>query len=145
MSHSTREARAAYRRQHYAANIEKYRQQDRDRKERYGGTCLTCGARTDGSNGPAAAPLYCYRCAPAAHSIWDRPSIISAIRLYAHRHGEPPTATAWNATMARERGLAERSSDYPGVNTVLKHFGTWNKAISAAGFEPRRVGQRRYR
>ena len=30
----------------------------------------------------------------------------------------------------------EYTLDYPGHNTFIRRFGSWNKAITAAGFEP---------
>lgn len=110
----------------------------RARKERYGGTCIECGARTDGSRGRDAAPERCWDCwvASETQTVWTQARIIEAIREYARLHGRPPAATAWLQPIPI-RG------DTPPVSRVQKAFGSWNAAIAAAGFEPVRPGVRR--
>lgn len=124
------------------------REKDRARKASYGRDCLGCGARTDGSNGRAKAPLYCKRCESERRRVWTAGAIVLAIQVYAHRYGQPPAALDWNTGQARDHGhpeIAERflaDGDYPQTNTVQRLFGSWNAAIAAAGFEPRPIGVR---
>lgn len=128
--------------------IERTREVTRLRKARYGKDCLDCGKRTDGSNGPAAAPDYCTRCWNARQVIWTREVIILAIQTFVARYGTPPTAEDWNSHQSRARGRADladrftRDGDYPATNVVQYHFDSWNAAIEAAGYEPRPVGHR---
>ncbi len=75
--------------------------------------CPSCGRRYSG-RGP----------------IWTEDRIIAAIREWEAEHGQPPTNREW--WFAGE--------DRPGRVTVMKRFGSWNKAIMAAGFVPRRQG-----
>lgn len=108
----------------------------RARRRRYQGTCETCGAATDGSNGRAKAPRFCREHTQTA--VWTRDKVIAAIRRFATTHGRPPTATDWHSRC---------ESGYPATSTVRRVFGSWADGIEAAGFPPPRVGvyQRRAR
>jgi transposase len=113
----------------------------RERKARYYGTCEECGAPTSYGDGGYAA--LCRSCTVDERTIWTQDAIVYAIQEFADEHGGiPPTASEWNFTLAKARGLAgpERDLRWPATQTVLKRFGTWNAAIAAAGFEPRRSG-----
>jgi hypothetical protein len=102
----------------------------RERRKCYQGTCETCGASTDGSNGRSAAPRFCAQCAPDAHRIWTREKLIATIRRFASEHGRPPHSSEWNGP---------RCSGYPSSFTVRYVFGSWANGIEAAGFaRPRR-------
>jgi hypothetical protein len=120
----------------------------RERRKRYQGRCGNCGKTTDGSNGRTGAPEYCTTCAPAVHRTWTDEAVLRAIRDFARRYGRPPAMTDWNTALARKIGLPERAERFyrdgcwPTANSVLARFGTWNTAIRAAGFTPRRVGER---
>lgn len=130
---------------------------DRVRKARYGGTCVDCGARTNGSHGAAAAPK---RCSPCSHvrqhaeRFWTRERIVERIREWAQRFGAPPAAPDWEPALAwlklapeeAERRVArfERSggrSRWPNVLTVQNECGSWAAAIEAAGFPRPTVGE----
>jgi hypothetical protein len=82
---------------------------------------------------------------------WSREDILDAIQRWVKAFGEPPTATDWNPSDARRaarehsaktqdwlgRVVRFESGDYPWTGTVWKTFGSWNGAISEAGFTPR--------
>jgi hypothetical protein len=120
---------------------------DRCRKTQYRGVCIDCGAPTDGSNGPGKSSKRCMRCFRVWHldnfKIWDADRVIVAIQAWADEHGGvPPTAMAWNPSMARAKGrrdLADKfeaDQAWPLTSTVLRYCGSWNAAIRAAGFSP---------
>jgi hypothetical protein len=77
-----------------------------------------------------------------------RQGILDAIRAWAERFGEPPTAADWCVTHARKSPDSWRLTRYqttgpwPTTSNVQQRFGTWNAAIVAAGFAPY-VGRRR--
>jgi hypothetical protein len=62
---------------------------------------------------------------------WTRELIVYAIDLWARRHLRAPTAEQWSRAGA----------DHPSRQTVQRVFGTWNAAIAAAGYVPRRPGR----
>lgn len=62
---------------------------------------------------------------------WTRERIVAAIQAWAEKNGRPPAADEWRVT-----GLWE----HPSQGTVLAKFGTWNAAVTAAGFAPRQKG-----
>lgn len=143
------ERRRAWRREYEERNRERIRAQSRARKFRYGRPCLDCGLITDGSNGAEKAPLRCARCHTAARKVWTPEAIIMAIQTFAHRYGTHPGAEDWNTSQLRTRGMQDaierfyRDGDYPHSTSVQEAFGSWNAAIAAAGFAPRRVGQKK--
>ena len=55
--------------------------------------------------------------------------ILAELRASAERLGRSPTM--------REFAADTSASVHP--QTVIEHFGTWNAAVSEAGFEPRRA------
>lgn len=65
---------------------------------------------------------------------WDAPQIIAAIQRFVDKNGALPTANAWRS--------ARRT--HPCGYQVRHVFGSWNKAIEAAGFTPRAQGWRTY-
>lgn len=60
---------------------------------------------------------------------WNRDTILAAIRRWTATHGEPPRCRDWSAA----------GPDHPHAASVQEYFGTWNEAIVAAGFRPRRA------
>lgn len=123
---------------------------DKCRKRSYGGTCVECGAATNGHDGIGQAPDHCSPCANKARRIWTRETVIAAIQDFAKRYGRAPVATDFNPSHARLIGHADaalkeqrfREGGYPRQWTVHEVFGGWNVAIAAAGFEPRGPGDR---
>src|SRR5918911_1016118 len=92
--------------------------------------------------------------AKARRVVWDRDSIIEAIREWVATYGEPPRAADWNPSSAKwsgqlwrvERYRAGRAdgSPWPALNTAKRPFGgSLNAAIRAAGFEPAKPGPTR--
>jgi hypothetical protein len=106
----------------------------KERRTRYQGTCIDCGAATDGSNGQAKAPKRCLNCS-AAHmskhlTVWTEGRIIESIRSWADEHGSPPGAFDFF-----------KRPGYPAFSLVMRRFGSWNAAIEAAGYTPRKPGE----
>ena len=79
---------------------------------------------------------------------WTRELIIEKIREWEARYGEPPCSADWNPSLARWRAQdwrAERYHDgvWPSTNAAKRPFeGSFDAAVRAAGFEPRRPGPR---
>lgn len=83
---------------------------------------------------------------------WTEEEIIQKIKDWQAKYGEIPAATDWNPSdcrrsarisAARSQVWLERSERfsqgvYPWPGTVQKVFGSWNNAIRAAGFQPRK-------
>ena len=67
--------------------------------------------------------------------VWTHETILYALDLWARRHGRPPAAREWNRA----------GEDHPSRQTVQRVFGRWNRAIQAAGHQPRRPGELRDR
>lgn len=72
---------------------------------------------------------------------WSKEIVVEKIREWAELYGEPPTATEWNPGYAKAKGRPELvvtflADDWPHSSTVQRIWGSWNKAIAAAGFEP---------
>jgi len=61
-----------------------------------------------------------------------RAEVIAAIQKYHRLHGRTPAARDW----------LHGPSGWPYTASVQSLFGSWNAAIAAAGFIPRRVGER---
>ena len=77
---------------------------------------------------------------------WTEEQICGAIRAWNARYGTPPRAADWHPALARRLGqpdCAERfqQGDWPNLTTVLRKFGSWNAAVKAAGFAPRKAGR----
>jgi hypothetical protein len=80
--------------------------------------------------------------APAV-SRFTRDEIITAIRGWNDRYGEPPQVVDWDPSWARRRGedwRAERfeGGSWPTAAIVRRQFGNMSKALFAAGLRPRR-------
>ena len=77
---------------------------------------------------------------------WTRELIISKIREWNDRYGEPPSSADWNPSLARWRAQEWRAERYregvwPSTNAAKRPFGgSFDAAVRAAGFEPRRPG-----
>lgn len=61
---------------------------------------------------------------------WTEELIVAACREFHDKHGRIPKAGEWR----------DAAFDHPTAHSVQRRFGSWNKMIAAAGFEPRRAG-----
>jgi hypothetical protein len=73
-------------------------------------------------------------CCGFARGVWTAPLVVRAILDWNERYGRPPKAQEWRGASQPHR---------PTLTTVLDLFGTWNRAIAAAGLTPRKVGGNR--
>lgn len=64
---------------------------------------------------------------------WTAENVAYAFDLWHRRHLCTPTLSEWRTA----------GPDHPCANTVKKQFGSWNSAIAAAGFRPRKQGESR--
>jgi hypothetical protein len=62
--------------------------------------------------------------------VWSEPNIIYALNLWHAEHLRAPTANLW-----RKAG-----PNHPATGTVIKCFGSWNRALHAAGLRHRPRG-----
>src|SRR5690242_14471193 len=80
---------------------------------------------------------------------WTRELIITKIREWNDRYGEPPCSADWNPSLARWRAQEWRAERYregvwPSTNAVKRPFGgSFVAAVRAAGLEPHKPGPRR--
>lgn len=126
----------------------------RARKRRVYGHCADCGCRVyDG--GAVPNQRRCQECERRHKRETARERIISAMRDWESRYGSPPAANDWNLGQLRDLqkrfhsetiAIAEARHEewkWPHVSAVQSVFGSWNAAIAAAGFEPKKPGHRR--
>lgn len=108
----------------------------RRHKAKYAVECAGCGATTNPGE-PGKKSGYCSRCFSGhVTQKWTREAIVEAIQTWAEQHGRLPAAHEWTV-----RGTA--SKGFPSSTACQYVFGSWNAAIEAAGFEPRRTGRPR--
>lgn len=120
----------------------------RARRDRYRGRCRDCGAPTGVSRGRDKALERCRPCWDRYRTLWTREAIVERIQAWVELYGRTPTATDWNPGMAEAWGrpdIADRFRQdgcWPYTTTVQVRFGSWNDAIRAAGYTPRKPGGR---
>jgi Homing endonuclease associated repeat len=81
-----------------------------------------------------------------AGGAWTRERIVDALQDWAGLVGSPPRSYEWAPASARVLGResllsrlwAASHPRWPSTATVVRHFGTWNSALSAAGLPLRR-------
>lgn len=139
------------------------RSKERARKDSYRGTCEGCGARTDGSNGPASAPRLCLDCTVQRRRderYWRPETIIAAFQDFARVMGRGPAAVdkmianggapSLRRTLSLER-IAEADKAFalgvrlPQPGIVNREFGSWTAALRAAGLPPNSTGAHGHR
>lgn len=94
------------------------------RKSQYGSTCIDCGAPTDGSNGRERAPERCMECL-----TWTEEKVIEVLQAWAAEHGRSPRLADCRPGEPGYGVLPNTS----GRGCIRRHFGSWNKALAAAG------------
>jgi len=80
-------------------------------------------------------------------TIWTKEACIAALRECGAEDGRTPRATDFNTGQARRLGFLEAAArhkdrGWPSSSTIVQKFGSWREAIIAAGFEPRRSGEK---
>ena len=80
---------------------------------------------------------------------WTEAAVIAALREWAQRYGEAPTAIDWDRSTAYRHGgaakvarLVEHPTPVPSTSTVIARFRSWKAAIAAADLEPRSAARR---
>jgi hypothetical protein len=79
---------------------------------------------------------------PGRPHRWDRDSILSALRGWVAETGSPPRRQDWSGERADEAPPAQRKwmgehPRWPSSSCVAAHFGSWSKALQAAGLSAR--------
>lgn len=102
--------------------------------------CTQCG-------GPTSRPgtKTCRKC----WHKWSPELIVERIREWSETHGRPPSASDWNPSLLIARGDEGRARDFdrperghwPLTATVQTHFGSWSKALEAAGVKSNSAGR----
>jgi hypothetical protein len=64
---------------------------------------------------------------------WTPARIVDAIRLHVTERGEPPQRIDWSFATV----------EHPCHNTIYRFWASWDDAVRAAGFEPRRYANAR--
>lgn len=127
----------------------------RARKDSYAGVCVDCGGPTTGSEGRGPKrPRRCLDCrARYQHTDrhWVPEQIIATFLEFSEKVGRSPTVVDSHfrspsiaAAISPER-LAEAQDAWalvqlPSHGTVVREFGSWPKAVAAAGLEPAPTG-----
>lgn len=116
----------------------------RQRRQRYQGTCAGCGRPTSGSGGPRRAPERCRSCAGQRRRNWSEQRVLEAIRDWAELTGSPPMLADWSPAHAGagHEGAARYCSGrdrWPRASTVAARFGSLRAAVEAAGLRPPRA------
>lgn len=62
-----------------------------------------------------------------AGPTYDRETIVEALRDFELEHGQVPTRDAWDEAVPA-----------PSSRTIIRHLGSWNAALAAAGMTPNR-------
>jgi hypothetical protein len=65
-------------------------------------------------------------------ALWTKERIIDALQRWHAQHGRVPTSNEWGTHGSGRRWNPD--AEYPTVNPVLRQFGSWNAALSAAGY-----------
>jgi transposase len=110
--------------------------ENRRRKE----TCV-CGSKK------ASSSSQCVDCASRARKVWTADLIVERMKEFNSKYGRGPAATDFSPALARQRNEEVRArrfegdKRYPSTTTVVGMFGSWNKAMDAAGLEKNKRGR----
>jgi len=118
----------------------------------YSSTCVDCGGRVKYGGKPQ--PDRCSGCSRKMVHERAHRNYMEAFRDWYERYGEIPNAYDWifPAPSAVERISPERIKElerrhahrkWPYPSGIVEFYGSWNKAIEAAGFTPLEKGARR--
>ena len=125
-------------------------------KDRYRGTCGSCGTQTTGE-GPDRARPVCGHCNGLHSAKWDKPMIEAALRAWVAKYGAPAKSTDLSLSYARTQtgrdgGVRLRrlqagweQGRWPPRSVVEYHFGTIraaNRAALQATMSPRPDGSK---
>lgn len=109
----------------------------------YGGQCVDCGARTDGSNGRDAAPQRCKGCEEQRghdERYWTPERLIAEVQRFHAEYGRPPRQIDWfgnaKSQTCRRVDWVPLEGKWPAPPLAFREFGSWNAMIEAAGFRP---------
>lgn len=120
---------------------ERERVKARERKFKDGGICVDCGRPTSrGPKGPSRRCRPCERAMRTENRYWNRTRMIAAIQLWNEQYGKPPAVREWSTA---SKGPVEHPAHTTIWNGPSPVFKTWNEAIEAAGFTPRKIGKQR--
>lgn len=121
----------------------------RARRERYRGRCAFCGKPTSGAEGRSRAPTRCRdhpdldaQMKARGVNRWTRETVISELQRLGRELGRAPAVGDY----FQQHGRSSRPVVVEGMvgiyNAARCLFGSWNNALTAAGFEPRLKGHR---
>lgn len=73
---------------------------------------------------------------------WTPARVVAAMQVFYEIYGRQPSYTDFNPSRAQREAYERfhRDGCWPGGATVNRHWGSWNAAIKAAGFEPIKPG-----
>lgn len=124
-------------------------EKQRERRDRYGGTCVDCGAPTKSSGSSKPSPR-CTTCARRNRpGTWTRESIIAAFQEFHRVTGRAPAAADLNPAQTRHSNFSDSRRQQilthgvhlPAAGTVYTYFPDgFRSAVTAAGLEPRPLG-----
>lgn len=142
----------------YEALNDPFRRRATARKAKVGGSCAKCGARLVNSGQQIRPGAMCQACRRETENARGKARIIAEMQRWERLYGAPPAAYEWRLAMVynRQRRYAEGTANgrfadatvaeiekrhredgpWPSTNAAQHLFGSWNKAIEAAGFEP---------
>ena len=135
---------------------------DRDRaaaraqKLLYRGTCVDCGASTNGSAGPGKAGKRCSSCSYRAQheaATWTPVRLVAEAHRWRDLTGAWPISTDWHSTVGGEAvrsevrtivlAFREATGPWPVTVTVTWKFGSWAAFMDACGGEAVGMGRPR--
>lgn len=141
---------------------------DRERKQRYAGTCEVCGDPTSGSNGRDLAPTLCERCSHQRQHderFWTRERILDGMRtaneISLRVLGRPIRAADWLCLTPSQRGkftptrlretrllwavIRHEGVRVPVMTSITTEFGSWGAAAVEIGVVSPRGGHPHHR
>jgi ribosomal protein S14 len=121
--------------------IERERASSLAAKQRRRRPCPRCGGRVDITR----AGELCRTCVDDDNREARMDRAVRCLQEWHALHGRVPTAPEWGAGgpgYRRVKTLASDGQPWPWYQHVSEDFGSWEAAVRAAGFQPRRPGVR---